>query len=174
MSAIEHVELTTASGQSFQLAEAVPAEAEVVRQLLVEAAEWMQRSGIDQWKPEFFSLQAVQAYFNHRRIFVAYDRGTPAGMFTLQNSDPGYWKENDDPDYYYLHRLTVSVPYRSCGLGKAMLEWAVEKAGRDRKKGLRLDCRRISGKLNSFYQNQGFRFKGISEQADHLANLYER
>ncbi|ANS74607.1 hypothetical protein AWM70_08430 [Paenibacillus yonginensis] len=173
MSSEQKVDLITASGRAFTLIQASSGRADEVGRLLTEAAEWMQRKGISQWKPEQFTEDEVRSYFTNRTVFIALDRDIPAGMFTLQPSDPGYWKAMDDPSYYYLHRLTVSLAYRRFGLGQTLLSFAVDKAIRDGKKGLRLDCRQNNEALNLYYQKQGFAFKGISEQKDHFANLYE-
>jgi GNAT superfamily N-acetyltransferase len=163
-----------ASGHSFQLVQAGAGDVELIRQMLVEAAEWMQGEGIEQWKPEQFTVDEIMTYFEYRMIFLALDGEKPAGMFTLQDTDPSYWKTNDDPNYYYLHRLTVSLPYRRFGLGTAFLDWASNKASSEGKKGLRLDCRRSNLKLNRFYQKQGFKFMGVTEKQEQFFNLYER
>ncbi|GGA25210.1 GNAT family N-acetyltransferase [Paenibacillus physcomitrellae] len=174
MSSKQKFDLITASARFFTLVQASSDSVDNVRKLLIEAAEWMQEKGINQWRPEQFTEDEVRSYFSRRIVYIAFDGEKPAGMFTLQSSDPGYWKSMDDPNYYYLHRLTVSVPYRHCGLGQSFLDWTMDKTVKDGKKGLRLDCRRNNEVLNLYYQNQGFAYMGISEQQDHFANLYER
>lgn len=166
--------LVSAKGNRFQIRAAELADAETIYSMLTEAARWMENSGIKQWTERQFSLAEVQGYFSNRTPYIAFDGEVPAGMFTLQSSDPDYWKKRNDQQYYYLHRLVVRGPYRSTGLGTALLNWAVRKSAADHKRGLRLDCRASNDKLNSYYQGQGFQFQGVTEKELTLFHLYER
>ena len=158
--------------------EAVQHDAAVLAGMLREAAEVMVRQGVEQWKPEMFSMETVLEYFDSRRVFLLTSDGNPAGLFTLQDSDPGYWKELNDERYLYVHRLTVCPEYRGLDYGGEMLRYAEEEAARLNKRGLRLDCVAHLPSLNAYYQRSGFRF--IAERdlnrsvGGRYVNLYEK
>ncbi|WP_223066222.1 GNAT family N-acetyltransferase [Paenibacillus caui] len=166
-------EIRTETGKAFRVRKAQPQDAEIIRSMLVEAAQWMIASGIRQWNPDQFTPEEVLSYFKVRSLYLAFDGEVPAGMFTLQSTDPDYWGPLNDDGFYYLHRLTVSQPYRSQRLGAALVKWAVDKSRIDDKKGLRLDCRATNDKLNSYYQGLGFRRVGSSELNNSLYTLYQ-
>lgn len=148
--------------------------AEQVTSLLVNAAEWMESKGIEQWKKEMFTPELVHSYFVEREVFILYMAEQPAAMFTLQAGDLDYWQHLNDEDYFYLHRLTVHQDFRSVGLGAIAMKWATDYALTSGKKGLRLDCMAHLPTLNRFYQSQDFRYMGTHEVRGRLASLYEK
>lgn len=160
-------------GQNFKIREAGLPDALLIRDMLIEAAEWMVSNGISQWRPEQFTADEVASYFSSRRLFIAFQAEEAAGLFTLQTSDPSYWGELNVEGYYYLHRLTVRPAFRSLGLGGAMLEYARQVSIRDNMKGLRLDCRALNDKLTAYYEASGFQKVGGMIKEDVPYNLYQ-
>lgn len=148
--------------------------AEQVTSLLVNAAEWMESKGIEQWKKEMFTPELIHSYFLEREVFILYMAEQPAAMFTLQAGDLEYWQQLNDEGYFYLHRLTVHQDFRSVGLGAIAIQWASDYAHSSGKKGLRLDCMAHLPTLNRFYQSQDFRYMGTHEVKGRLASLYEK
>ncbi|MEK3787460.1 GNAT family N-acetyltransferase [Paenibacillus sp. FSL K6-1230] len=142
--------------------------------LLRDAAEWMVSRQIEQWKPEMFTEEVIHDYFESREIYIAYLNEAPAGLYTLQFDDPTYWKDKNDPDYGYLHRLTVHSGLRGLNLGPRLLQSAERIVQQRGKKGLRLDCVAHNRKLNHFYQMQGFRLMGVSDMGTRFASLYQK
>ncbi|OWA37377.1 hypothetical protein B9G55_04760 [Saccharibacillus sp. O16] len=135
---------------------AQPVDARMLADMMREAAVVMVEKGIEQWKPEMFTVETVQTYFDTRQIFMLMVADHPAGLFTLQESDPAYWAERNDDRYLYLHRLTVRPVYRGRDYGGLMLRFAEEEAMRRGKRGLRLDCVAHLPSLNRFYVRSGF------------------
>lgn len=158
--------------------EAQREDAEILTEMMHEAAEVMVSAGVEQWKPAMFTQELVLGYFENRRVFLLTADNCPAGLFTLQNGDAAYWKERNDERYLYLHRLTVRPQYRGLDYGGKMLRFAEEEARRLGKRGLRLDCVAHLPKLNHYYQRCGFRF--VAEQdlnretGGRYVNLYEK
>lgn len=149
-------------------------DADLICQMLVEAAEWMISQGIFQWTPEQFTKEEILSYFEYREIYILYAHLEPAAMFTLQQSDPDYWGMRNSKGYNYLHRLTVRRAFSSSGLGAHIVEWASIRTRDIGAKGLRLDCLATNLKLNSFYQRLGFRYMGTALKNGREYNLYEQ
>lgn len=161
-----------------QIREAQPTDAAILADLMREAAEVMVEKGIEQWKPEMFTEETVRGYFDTRRVFMLKANGHPAGLFTLQDSDPAYWGDRNDARYLYLHRLTVRPSCRGRDYGSFMLRCAEEEAARAGKLGLRLDCVAHLPSLNAYYVRSGFRFVAERdlnrEVGGRYVNLYEK
>lgn len=165
-------ELPSSAG-TFEVALAEPADAETVRTLLTEAAEWMRANGIEQWSPEQFTEELIASYLAGREIFMLLMENEPAGLFTLQKSDPDYWGPLNDEGYSYLHRLTVRPNFRGHSLGKEMIYWAAKHSRETGRRGLRFDCWDQNRKLNPYYRELGMEEKGIGTLNGRQYILYE-
>lgn len=158
---------------TFRMAFAESQDADTVRQLLKEAAEWMKSRGIRQWNPEQFTEEEIRKYFATRDIFLMLDGPNPAGMFTLQDSDPDYWGTLNEEGFGYLHRLTVRPAYRRHKLGREMIYWAARHSREEGRKGLRFDCWSENTKLNPYYAELGMEKRGVGELNGRQYFLYE-
>ncbi|WP_068785648.1 GNAT family N-acetyltransferase [Paenibacillus phocaensis] len=164
--------LETAQG-TFTVSLAGEEDLAVVRQLLVEAANWMHENGVKQWDPQQFTPELIQSYYENREIYLLHASGEAAAMFTLQDSDPDYWGERNVPGYSYLHRLTIRLPYRGLGLGGEILRYAAKRSRALQRAGLRLDCWNQNLKLNRLYQSLGFQPQGTGNLNGREFNLYQ-
>ncbi|WP_410768645.1 GNAT family N-acetyltransferase [Fontibacillus sp. BL9] len=159
----------------FQIALADKNDSELVRNLLIEAANWMASSGIKQWNPEQFTEEVISSYFVNRDIYLLLraDNHEPAGLFTLQTSDPDYWGELNDEGYNYLHRLTVRPDYRGHDLGRKLIYWAAKRSRSLGRIGLRFDCWNENRKLNPYYRDLGMEEQALGELNGRQYILYE-
>ena len=153
---------------------AVVDEAGTIASLLQETALWILSKGIRQWNPEMFTTEYVEKLFAEREIYVAESDGEIIGLFTLQWSDPSYWRELDNEESGYLHRLVVRRSAGGSGLGRRMLDWAEDYIRLQGKRWIRLDCMAENTKLNEFYQSCGFTRMGITHFPDRSSILYEK
>ncbi|WP_245640110.1 GNAT family N-acetyltransferase [Paenibacillus dakarensis] len=142
--------------------------------ILRETAELMVRDGLNQWTPSLFSLELMEEYVTEREVFLLKFDHKPAGLFTLQDSDPAYWGERNDQRFLYLHRLAVLPGFRGLQLGQKMIRFAEERAGNKEKIGLRLDCVSHLEGLNQFYKRQGFEFIAKQSMGKRFVHLYEK
>ncbi|MHA6528985.1 GNAT family N-acetyltransferase [Paenibacillus sp. BAC0078] len=165
---------SSASRSSFTIIRANVERTGDVLKLLREAAGWMEGKGIRQWTPGQFNEHDIAAYFTDREVYLALDGETVAGMFTLQFSDPQYWGDRNDETCAYLHRLAVAKAFRGGGLGRQLIDYALNKARGLGNRALRLDTVAHNVKLNRYYQSLGFCYMGTRDVgAGRLVNLYE-
>ncbi|RCX23576.1 acetyltransferase (GNAT) family protein [Fontibacillus phaseoli] len=159
----------------FQIGLADEDDTELVRSLLIEAATWMESSGIKQWNPEQFTEEVISSYFTNRDVYLLLraDDHDPAGLFTLQTSDCDYWGELNDEGYSYLHRLTVRPTYRGHALGRELIYWAAKRSRSLGRKGLRFDCWNENRKLNPYYRELGMEERGLGKLNGRQYILYE-
>ncbi|MFC3039343.1 GNAT family N-acetyltransferase [Virgibacillus xinjiangensis] len=150
-----------------------------VHEILREAAEWLNRKGIDQWN---FLLEQVEDKntkedIEDGKVYLVLDQGFhPAATFTLSttqnNWDVDLWGMKQDDNAYYLHRLAVASAYHRRHLGASLLEWMDKNLPEQAK--LRLDCVADNPVLNHFYQHAGFSWKGYAESPEGEFSLYEK
>lgn len=170
----QKLQSSSVSQSSFPIIRADAQRTGDILKLLREAAGWMESKGIRQWTPGQFNEQDIAGYFTTREVYLAMDGDTVAGMFTLQYSDPLYWGDRNDETCAYLHRLAVAGPYKGGGLGRQLIDYAVNKALEQGSRTLRLDTVAHNVKLNRYYQSMGFCYMGTRDIGEgRLVNLYE-
>ncbi|MGG1612357.1 GNAT family N-acetyltransferase [Paenibacillus sp. FSL K6-2441] len=148
-------------------------DSETVRQVLVEAATWMQENGVNQWNPQQFTPELIRSYFEDREIYLLQESGEPVALFTLQDSDPDYWGELNVPGYSYLHRLTIRLAYRGRGLSSEILRYAAKRSKALGRPGIRLDCWNQNQKLTQLYEGLGYQLQGTGSNNGREFNLYQ-
>lgn len=157
----------------FSMHLAQKSDAGLIRELLIETATWMNSVGIEQWYPQQFTEELIQTYLREREVFLCKDGTVPAGLFTLQYSDPDYWGDRNDENFGYLHRLMVRAAYRSMGLSKELIYWAARYIRSRGLKGMRFDCWDQNRKLNPYYESLGMVPQGKGQLGERSYILYE-
>ncbi|QCT02801.1 GCN5-related N-acetyltransferase [Paenibacillus algicola] len=165
--------IETSSGV-FTLAPAEAGEEGMMLQVLVSTAEEMVRQARHQWTPALFDLNLMEQYLSERSVFLLKHEGEPAGMFTIQESDPSYWQDRNDTRYHYLHRLAVLPRYRGFELGRQMIAFAERRSREQGKAGLRLDCVTHLQGLNDYYLRLGYQFVAMQDMGGRTVNLYQK
>ncbi|BFT72800.1 GNAT family N-acetyltransferase [Paenibacillus sp. P36] len=151
------------------------ADAESVRELLVHAARWIERTqGFIQWREERFSQSYVLDLIQQDEFFVAHMDGVPVGCFSIQWRDEEIWRDQHHENAGYVHRLAVSRDYPGMGIGTRLLNWAESYIKEQGKSWIRLDCMADNAALNRYYTREGFAFCGRYEAQGWAAHLYER
>ena len=154
-----------------------PASAGDARQVLalwLDAAEWLQAKGIDQWHPSRFSLDVAASAIRDSHVYLA-ERGDEAvGTYLIAWSDPYIWKELDDGEAGYIHRLAVRRDCKGMGLGRLLLAHAERQIAGRGKRFVRLDCMADNERLNRYYRDAGYVFVRRFDGEGWSANLYEK
>jgi GNAT superfamily N-acetyltransferase len=145
--------------------------------LLKNAADWLQKKGIDYWQdwlspPENFKDWIKQG-FKEKQFFFVYEDNQLIGMFRLQWNDELFWGKQVD-NSGYIHSLTVDRKHYGLGKG-AMIIKEVENICRENHKNyLRLDCGVSVKRLCDYYKNQGFSSKGTVKVLGEELVLFEK
>jgi GNAT superfamily N-acetyltransferase len=157
-----HVDVMRASG----------GDADLVLDILEEAARWLSARGIEQWSSPLRLRRRVMEAFEHGDSYLAWDGGRAVGTLSLQTTDVPFWGERP-PDALYLHRLAVRRSHP--GLGRWLIEWAEEAARAAGKAYVRLDCMAGNPGIRELYERAGYRHRGdVDRVAGWLASLYEK
>jgi GNAT superfamily N-acetyltransferase len=137
---------------SFKLAR--PDDLESVYEVYRGVCLWLNDAlGItDQWDREV-SKEEIQELVNSGQLHIALLQGNVAGAFKLNEHDH-HW--DDDGAALYVHAFAVNRQFKGQGIGKTMLDWAVDEARRRGKQSVRLDCMNGNLRLKQVYLDAGF------------------
>ncbi len=89
-------------------------------------------------------------------FYIASCNGEPGGTIRYQYEDQQFWPDVTVGEAAYLHRFAVLRKFSGGEMSAALLDWAVERATREGKKYLRLDCDSNRPKLKAVYEMYGF------------------
>lgn len=131
---------------------------EKILNLRKEAAEWLSRSGIDQWTDIKRGATAIKDWLESGSTFVVQNEGMEiVASLALGSADPDFWtaEEITEPAVY-LYKFMINRSNRGTGLGEILLDWACEKSSQRGAYFLRLDCWKTNSGLHRYYLDRGF------------------
>lgn len=147
--------------------------AEVVSEILTEAARWLIERGGRLWEPSELTAEKIAPEVRQGLFWLALTPdGEHAGCIRYQLSDPEYWDDVPHEDSAFVHRVAVRRRFAGAGVSRQMIEWAKERARSDGKKFLRLDCAKRE-KLRRIYEGFGFRYHSEKRREPYLVVRYE-
>ncbi|WP_245530268.1 GNAT family N-acetyltransferase [Cellulomonas flavigena] len=134
---------------------ATPDDVPAIHALRRSLEEWMAARGIDQWPVGSVPLERIAAQVAAGDWWVVRDDAGVRGSLRVIPSDPEYWGDDDTPALY-VHGLMVARRATGTGLGRALVEWAGQRARDAGATWLRLDHRASNPHLDDLYRSWGF------------------
>ncbi len=129
-------------------------------QLYDQAARWMRKHGIDQWKPGDKDAAHFRSKMREGEVWLAADAdGRVCGAYELWWSDEEAWGVQP-PVAGYVHRLMVAREVAPAGAGRRLLEHAERRTARTGRERARLDCVSTNPRLLAYYRGAGYRVVG--------------
>ena len=153
--------------------QAAPADAALVREMLLEAAAWVDALGEIMWEEGELDPQHVAAEVAAGQFFIADVGGEPAGAIRFQLVDRLFWPDLESDDSAFVHRLVVRRRFKGQGVSNALLQWAVDHARSLGKAYLRLDTDSTRPKLMALYEAFGFRLHSFRQVGAYYVARYE-
>lgn len=147
-----------------------PDDADSVYQLLDDAAVWLERRGIEQWKPGALPRGIVADGIARGEVFVVRAADALVATLQLEDGDRATWGP-DAGDALYVHRLCVARTHARAGLGLRLLDWAGTAARARGRRLLRLDCVASNDALRRYYAHAGFAERGVIDVGIRLARF---
>lgn len=159
--------------EGLTVVEARAGDWEIVLRILNEAAEWLRSKEIDQWQSAYWTRTLISDGIRNGEVYLARLEGEVVGTITLQWSDPRFWGDTLI-DAAYFHRLAIKREYAAKGLGRVLVEWAVNRAKAAGESFLRLNCSFENQRLRRYYEDAGFSYRGEARVRDLRFALYEK
>lgn len=125
-----------------------------IQKIYQEAIQWQKEHSYPYF--ESFSKEFIEKLIIDKRQYKAVKDSVIIGTFSFLDSDVELWQK-DDVDAFYFHRFAVKREFKDQGFTQRAIEWAVDRAKREGKKFIRLDCW-VTKKLCDYYERLGFQY----------------
>jgi ribosomal protein S18 acetylase RimI-like enzyme len=89
-------------------------------------------------------------------------------IFSVQYNDPLIWRERDQNNAVYLHRIVVNPSFKGQRQFEKVLEWAIHLAMQRNLQFVRMDTWAENQKIIAYYQSFGFKFIENYQTTDNL------
>ncbi|MEU7024463.1 GNAT family N-acetyltransferase [Streptomyces sp. NPDC046203] len=136
---------------------------DVLVRLHDDAARWMLRSEIDQWRPGTRGREHFAARIAEGEVWLALYEGREAGAYELWWEDASVWGTRT-PVAGYVHRLMTDRAVAPAGTGRVLLAHAEERMAAAGRGLARLDCEEGDPRLRAYYEGAGYAVTGRLEK----------
>jgi protein-tyrosine phosphatase len=159
--------------EPLRITPAVAADLATVVALDEESAAWLRGRGFDPGEPPRPLAEIYRERLASGEVYLAWLGVDPAGMLTLQRTDPRVWPGAPD-DALYVHGLMVSRRHSGHRIGLRLLDWASGQVAAAGRPFLRLDCLANNPVLRAYYERAGFVYRGTIRWKAYEGARYER
>jgi GNAT superfamily N-acetyltransferase len=156
-----------------RIRQAMPADAPVIEDMLLEAARWVDALGVVMWEEGELDSARIAGEVAGGQFFVAEAAGVPAGVIRFQLVDLLFWPDLAQEESAFVHRLVVRRSFKGKGISTALLAWSATRARSIGKRFLRLDCDAQRTRLRELYEQFGFRFHSYRQVGSYYVARYE-
>jgi GNAT superfamily N-acetyltransferase len=156
-----------------EIRRAVPAETELVSEILTEATLWLRSCGMTLWRPEQLTPQQTEPDVRSGHFFLAFSGDAAVGTMRLTPADPRFWPDALPGEALYLHRLAVRRAAAGGHVSSALMRQAVAHAVAEGAAFLRLDCDRERPRLRQVYERFGFWFHSERDMGSIMVVRYQ-
>lgn len=100
-------------------------DTDAVADILREAADWLEDSGMPMWRKDELQPNNVAAEVQSGLFFLAECDGEPAGAIRYQLEDKLFWPDVAQGDSAFIHRLAIKRRFAGGEVSSALLLWAI-------------------------------------------------
>jgi ribosomal protein S18 acetylase RimI-like enzyme len=140
----------------FQITNTTLQDLNIIYWLFDEATKLQNKNGYKVW--ESIDKEALQDDIKNILQFKVVRDEDILGIFSIQFNDPFIWRERDQKDAIYLHRIVVNPNFKGQKLFEKVLTWAIQLAKQENQKFLRMDTWADNYQLIEYYKSYGFQF----------------
>jgi GNAT superfamily N-acetyltransferase len=135
-----------------------------IEKLFTLAIEYQRRKGTYSWQG--MNRPLFEKEIAERLHWKIVEEDAIACFFSVAFTDRLVWDERDTDPSIYLHRIVTNPLFRGNGYVRQIVAWA-EGYGREMgKQYIRLDTGRDNPRLNAYYRECGFEYRGIKQFPD--------
>jgi hypothetical protein len=138
------------------IANAIPADLPVICQLFEEAIAFQKENNFIGWKD--FDRVFIENDISNQLLFKLVNDNILLGIFCVCYKDELIWRDKEQGDAIYLHRIISNKKIKTEGLFDEVLAWAVAYAKQHQLKYVRMDTWADNTSLIGYYKRHGFRF----------------
>jgi GNAT superfamily N-acetyltransferase len=141
--------------------------------VLLEAARWLQQSGMPMWREDELTSERIASDVACDLFFLAEHDGEIAGTIRFQLQDAVFWPDTPCDEAAFVHRIAVRRKFAGGKISGVLLQWAVERSKILGRHFLRLDCEASRARLRAVYERFGFRHHSDRQVGPYFVARYE-
>ncbi|MFT5820072.1 MAG: ribosomal protein S18 acetylase RimI-like enzyme [Crocinitomix sp.] len=147
-----------------KIKKAIALDTELIFLLLKSVAAHMREQGIMQWNDNYPTIEHVIADIVAENVYLGMEDDTLLGVISIDaNQSPEYaeipWQYTDGK-VLVVHRLAVSPTAQKKGVGRQLMDFALNKAIEEGYSSIRLDAYSQNQRTLSFYEKRGYEKRG--------------
>ncbi len=135
---------------------AVPGDLEMICQLFEAAIQFQQKNNYIGWNS--YDKDFIQLDIEKGLLYKMVFENEIICAFSICYSDAMIWREKEQANAIYLHRVIVNQKHRGGKLFHKVLNWAISTAQEKKLTYIRIDTWANNAKLIAYYQDYGFSF----------------
>lgn len=142
------------------ISQSKPKQADEIFNLLQECGNHMRNNGIMQWNENYPLRSNVEADIANQALYCMRENGAIIGIVVIdENQSPEYekldWQYTEGP-ILVVHRFAVLPSAQKKGIGKKLMDFALDFALSNGYKAIRLDAYSGNERTLNFYKNRGY------------------
>lgn len=140
----------------YKIANTTEEDLDFVFWLFDEAIKYQRKNNYPVWKG--YDKNTLQNEVNELKQYKIVIDDEIAMIFSVIYSDKLLWREKDNDNAIYLHRIVVNPKYKGRKLFGVLLEWAIEHSHQKGARFIRMDTWGDNPNIRAYYQGYGFKF----------------
>ena len=129
---------------------------QAIYQLFEEAIHFQKVNNYIGWTS--YDKAYIQADVQQGLLFKLLHDGMIVCIFSICYSDPIIWREKENGDAVYLHRIVLNRAFKQVRVFKQVLAWAICHAREMQLTRIRMDTWADNEKIIGYYTSYGFHF----------------
>ena len=128
----------------------------VIYRLFEEAIQYQKDNNFIGWNS--YDKEYIRADITNGLLLKIMVAGEIFCIFSICYKDEHIWREKENGDALYIHRIVVNRKLKKPQAFSLVLDWAMNHARKHQLKYIRMDTWADNAKIIGYYQKFGFRF----------------
>ncbi|MCK6616815.1 MAG: cupin domain-containing protein [Cyclobacteriaceae bacterium] len=128
----------------------------LIYQLFEEAIHFQKQNGYIGWNS--YDKDFVKSDIQNALLFKIVRDQNVLGIFSICYNDELIWREKEQGNAVYLHRIVLNQKFKGEKLFRLVLDWAIRFAVEIKRSYIRMDTWADNDKIISYYKSYGFEF----------------
>ncbi len=150
--------------ESYKIVNTEKSDLEFSYWLFEEAIAYQKRKGYKVWNG--YDKGILQSDVANRLHYKVTEGKHISCIFSICYSDKVIWKEKDQGDAVYLHRIVVNPNFKGQKQFGKILDWTIDHARKKNIKYIRMDTWADNPNIIEYYESFGLKFIGNSTTPD--------
>jgi ribosomal protein S18 acetylase RimI-like enzyme len=148
--------MSVITGIQYQVAYSTAEDLPMIYSFFEEAIAYIKQHNYVGW--ETYDKKFIEQDINNKLQFKIVSNDTILCVFSICMADELIWRERENHDAVYLHRIVVNPACKGQKQFQKILHWIIYQAGRKGLKYIRMDTWAKNPGIIQYYESFGFRF----------------